>query len=183
MTFFKQAKPVWLAGRETEKNCGAGFVCRFSSAEVTGEALVLSIASSGIYRACLNGDFLGHGPARAAHGYFRVDRIGIPVNRLQKDNILTIEVLSFCVNSFYIPDQPGFLQAELRCEEKILRFTDTEGTFQAHLLKERRQRVQRYSFQRPFIEAFRLEEGFDDWKKGLAASGGPLCRPDRKSVV
>nr|WP_308628901.1 hypothetical protein [uncultured Eisenbergiella sp.] len=183
MTFFKQAKPVWLAGRETEKNCGAGFVCRFSSGEVTGEELVLSIASSGIYRACLNGDFLGHGPARAAHGYFRVDRIGIPVNQLQKDNILTIEVLSFCVNSFYIPDQPGFLQAELRCEDKILRFTDTEGTFQAHLLKERRQRVQRYSFQRPFIEAFRLEKGFDDWKKGLAASGEPLCRQEEKRLL
>lgn len=183
MTYFKNARPVWLTGREKEKNCGAGFICCFNSRELSGNNLVLSIASSGIYRACLNGSFLGHGPARAAHGYFRVDRIAIPSDLLQENNILTIEVISFYVNSFYIVEQPGFLQAELQCDDKVIRFTDADGDFRAHTLKERLQKVQRYSFQRPFIEAFRLDEGFDDWKKGTGGSGEPLCRQEDKQLL
>lgn len=183
MTYFKNARPVWLTGREKEKNCGVGFICCFNSRELSGNNLVLSIASSGIYRACLNGSFLGHGPARAAHGYFRVDRIAIPSDLLQENNILTIEVISFYVNSFYIVEQPGFLQAELQCDDKVIRFTDADGDFRAHTLKERLQKVQRYSFQRPFIEAFRLEEGFDDWKKGTCGSGEPLCRQEDKQLL
>ncbi len=147
MTYFKNARPVWLTGREKEKNCVAGFICCFNSRELSGNNLVLSIASSGIYRACLNGSFLGHGPARAAHGYFRVDRIALPSDLLQENNILTIEVISFYVNSFYIVEQPGFLQAELQCDDKVIRFTDADGDFRAHILKERLQKVQRYSFQ------------------------------------
>lgn len=108
MTYFKNARPVWLTGREKEKNCGAGFICCFNSRELSGSNLVLSIASSGIYRACLNGSFLGHGPARAAHGYFRVDRIAIPSNLLQENNILTIEVISFLCKQLLYSGAAGF---------------------------------------------------------------------------
>ena len=34
---------------------------------------VLRVATSGLYRATVDGKFLGHGPARAGHGYFRID--------------------------------------------------------------------------------------------------------------
>jgi alpha-L-rhamnosidase len=65
------AVPVWAAGCEKEMNVTLGFRAVFQAKP--GQDLVLKIVASSIYRASLNGEFLGSGPARAAHSYFRVD--------------------------------------------------------------------------------------------------------------
>lgn len=182
--FFRKAKPVWLKGKEKEKNCTAGFCLRFGGKEEAE----FSIAVSGIYRVFLNGEFLGHGPARAAHGYYRVDQVILPEARLGEENILAVEAVNFCVNSFYVPGQPAFVQAELRRGGEVLGFTGENGGFLAVEPADRLRRVQRYSFQRPFIEAYRLEEGYDSWRQGrvpgpdaaaagegIAAGSDPAC--------
>jgi hypothetical protein len=68
---FQCARPSWLRGRETEMNLTVGFRAAFEAAGVTGARL--RIAGSSFYRIWLNGCFLGYGPARAAHGFYRVD--------------------------------------------------------------------------------------------------------------
>jgi alpha-L-rhamnosidase len=177
-TFFRSARPVWLPGREREMNLMLGFRAAFSAPR-DGRA-VLSVAASSLYRAFLNGEFVGHGPARAAHGFFRVDRWDLAGRLLPGRNILAIEVAGYNVNSYYLLDQPAFLQAEVAADGRVLASTAGAGArFAARVLDQRVQKVQRYSFQRPFIEVWRLRPGCDRWRGDPAAP----FRPARLAVV
>ena len=105
------------------------------------------------------------GPARAAHEYFRVDEYDLN-NIIQKgDNIVFVEVAGYNVNSYYTLDQPSFLQAEVQSNSSIVLATGSNPGFEAFQLKERLQKVERYSFQRSFTEYYRLKNDYDNWKK------------------
>ena len=179
--FFQAAMPVWPAGMAEEMNVSAGFYGRFHLTEKEKGKLTLFITGSSLYRVFLNGEFLCHGPARAAHGYSRVDEIQLPERLLRAHNSLAVEAAGFCIESFYLLNQPSFLQAELRCGEQVLLRTvpsndakalgfpetdmlRTEGIFRAALLSDRIRKVQRYSYQRVFLEAYRMDEHFADWR-------------------
>lgn len=168
---FEKAKPVWLAGKSKEANCCMRMTCCFSMEGDSREAeLEFAIATAGIYRVYLNGSFLGHGPARAAHGYFRQDRLTLPKELLSEKNILAVEALNFYTDSYYVPKQEAFVQAEIRKGDRVLACTKEGGGFLAQKAEERVQEVPRYSFQRPWIESFRLKEGYDLWRtRGIAA--------------
>jgi len=68
---FLNAKPVWPAGLEKEKNIHVGFRAVFR-AEV-GSAVRLRLTGSTIYRV-LNGEFIHHGPARGPRRPLRATR-------------------------------------------------------------------------------------------------------------
>ncbi len=68
---FVSAKPIWLKGRETEKNLLVGFRAAFRAP--ANDKVFLRATGATLYRVFLNGEFLAHGPARGPHGYFRVD--------------------------------------------------------------------------------------------------------------
>jgi alpha-L-rhamnosidase len=166
---FVSAKPVWPKGRETEKNLFVGFRATFRTQGQ--ERVWLRATGATVYRVFLNGQFLGHGPARGPHGYFRVDEWDIS-NRLQPgENVVAFEVAGYNANSYSLLDQPSFLQAEVvGADGKVLASTEGKGApFSANILKHRVQKVQRYSFQRPFSEAYRLTPGVDSWRKDPAA--------------
>ncbi|MHC4573683.1 MAG: alpha-L-rhamnosidase-related protein [Planctomycetota bacterium] len=164
---FRSAKPIWPKGRETETNLFVGFRAVFERPK-SGTA-VLRITGSSLYRIFLNGRFLGHGPARGPHGYWRVDQW--PLKGLGAgENVLAVEVAGYNVNSYYLLDQPSFIQAEIVAEGRVLASTAGKGVpFEACILKGRVQKVQRYSFQRPFIEYYRLEPDYDRWRKDKSA--------------
>ena len=163
---FDWARPVWPSGRETEKNLFVGFRADFECSQ-PGHC-VLRIAAASLYRVYLNGCFIGHGPARGPHGFYRVDEWPLAC-RPGHRNTLAIEVAGYNVNSFYLLDQPSFLQAEVLAGGKVLASTGGAGVrFEATILNHRVQKVQRYSFQRPFIEYYRLKEGDDRWWQGGA---------------
>ena len=165
---FVAAKPIWPKGRETEKNLFVGFRATFQ-APARGTVL-LRAAGSTLYRVWLNGEFLAHGPARAAHEFYRVDEIDISARLKPGANLIAFEVAGYNVNSFYLLDQPSFLQAEVVAEGRVLASTGGAGrAFEATLLRERVQKVQRYSFQRPFSEMYRLVPGSDAWRRDAAA--------------
>ena len=172
--FLESSHPIWPEGRETEKNLFVGFRAVFNCSEQKGP--LLRIAASSLYRAYLNGQFIGHGPARGPHGFYRVDEWPLG-SYLRGRNVLAIEVAGYNVNSFYLLDEPAFLQAEIVCDGRILASTAGKGAnFTATILKQRLQKVQRYSFQRPFIEYYWLNEGDDQWwKKPLAESVKISC--------
>jgi len=156
------AKPVWVADRETEKNLFVGFRTAFDCPAQGGP--VLRIAASSLYRLRVNGQFVGHGPARGPHGWFRVDEWPLHPFVRERNNIVAIEVAGYNANSYYLLDQPAFIQAEVICNGAVLASTAGVGAaFDATILKHRVQRVQRYSFQRPFIEYYRMAEGDDCW--------------------
>ncbi|MHC4618969.1 MAG: alpha-L-rhamnosidase-related protein [Planctomycetota bacterium] len=165
--FFRSAKPVWPKGRRYEMNLFVGFRAVFDRPR--GGSAELQITGSSVYRIFLNGLFLGYGPARGPHGYCRVDRW--PLRDLADDkNVLAIEVAGYNVNSYYLLDEPTFLQAEVAADGKVLASTAGRGVhFEACILKERLQRVQRYSFQRPFIEYYRLNNVYSRWRSDESA--------------
>lgn len=175
---FQAAKPIWPEGREKEKNLFVGFRAAIDAPD-TGRT-TLRLTASTVYRAFLNGQFLGHGPARAAHGYFRVDEWDLKLKPGRND--LAIQVAGYNVNSYAWLDQPSFLQAEVVCEGKVLAATQATGgdtpsaSFEATILQDRIQRVQRYSFQRPFSEAYRIGPSYEFWNPPSRS----MPRPDGK---
>src|ERR1035441_6683753 len=166
---FVSAKPIWPKGRETEKNLFAGFRVAFKAP--AQEKVVLRATGATIYRVFLNGHFLAHGPARGPHGYFRMDEWDLTRNLQPGVNVVAFEVAGYNVNSYSLLDQPSFLQAEIVAGGKVLASTDGKGAaFVATILKERVQKVQRYSFQQPFSEVYRLAPGCDHWHSDPAAA-------------
>ena len=164
---FLAAKPVWPKGRETEKNLFVGFRASFQAP--AGGHVWLRATGSSLYRVWLNGEFLAHGPARAAHGFYRVDELDITGRLKPGANLIAFEVAGYNVNSFYLLDQPSFLQAEVVAGGRVLAGTGGAGQpFVATVLRERVQKVQRYSFQRPFTEVYRLVPGGDRWRQDPA---------------
>lgn len=178
----ESAQPIWPAGRETEMNLFVGFRAVFECSKE--QSPILRIAASSLYRVYLNGRFVGHGPARGPHGFFRVDEWPLAAS---ERNTLAIEVAGYNVNSYYLLDQPAFLQAEVVSGGTVLASTAGKGVnFEATILKHRVQKVQRYSFQRPFIEYYRMSEGDDHWwDKPLPESAKAFCAtlPPRQLLV
>ena len=150
---FLAAKPVWPAGRETERNLFVEFRAAFD--QPTASAVTLRVAGATLYRAYVNGQFAGHGPARAGHGLYRVDEWDIAPLIKPGRNEIVIEIAGYNANSYYLLDQPSFLQAEVVAGEKVVAAT-SGGDFVAAIRHDRVQKVQRYSFQRPFSEIWRL---------------------------
>lgn len=160
---FQAARPIWLEDRDTEMNVFAGF--RAVIEPPVGERVVLRLTASTIYRAKVNGRFVGHGPARGPRGFYRVDEWDLGPYLKAGRNVVAVEVAGYNANSYYLFDQPSFVQAEVLAGCKVLASTAGDGApFEAAVLTERVQKVQRYSFQRPFSEAYRLKSGFDQWQ-------------------
>jgi len=163
---FDSAKPVWPEGRETEKNLFVGFRAVVDVPD--GEKALLRLTGSTVYRAFVNGVFCGYGPARGPHGWYRVDEWDITPLLEPGPDVVAIEVAGYNVNTYYTMDQPSFLQAEVVGSGKVLAATGVEG-YKARVLPEKVQKVERYSFQRPFSEVYRLSPGYDAWRADPAA--------------
>jgi alpha-L-rhamnosidase len=169
--FFRAAYPVWFPGLEQEKNIHAGFRAVFP---VIGEkTLRLRLTGSTMYRVFLNGEFVQHGPARGPHGFYRVDELDLSGRMKDGENLLAIEVVGVNCHSFAYLNQPSFLQAEIEADGTIVAATGCAG-FKALRLPERIQKVERYSFQRPYVEAYRMAPGFDGWRKRMDAAFEPV---------
>lgn len=161
-TRMNQSVPVWAEGREKEMNLTLGFRGVFTAGN--NENTHLRIAASTVYRIYLNGKFVGSGPARAGHGFFRIDQYDVTDRVIKGENTVAIEVAGYNVNSYYTIDQPSFLQAEAVINGKVVLFTGDNDHFEAFEIKERLQKVERYSFQRPFTEYYRMQQGYDEWR-------------------
>ena len=122
---FVSAKPIWPKGRETEKNLSVGFRAAFKAP--AQEKALLRATGATLYRVFLNGRFLGHGPARGPHGFFRVDEWDLTPKLQPGVNVVAFEVAGYNVNSYSLLDQPPFLQAEVVAGGKVLASTGGSG--------------------------------------------------------
>lgn len=166
-SFFKLAKPIWAKGLQEKRNITIGLYKKI----ITDDSkAILKIATSGFYKVFLNGSFLGFGPARCAHGFFRVDELALPLKH--GENHIAIEAVNYCIESFYYIRQSGFIQAELYINGETAAATEAaaDTAFEVFLLNERVRRVQRYSYQRPFAECYRLRAEHNSWMLGSSDS-------------
>lgn len=153
MTMFSAARPVWPRGMERDMN---RFV-RFRASLPPFSRAVLRITASTCYRAWLDNQFVGTGPARAAHGYFRVDEWPLQRSADAAAAQLLIEVAGYNVNSYYTLDQPAFLLAEVIDDGGRVVAATGGGAFEAFLAPDRVREVERYSAARTFSEVFCLD--------------------------
>lgn len=168
---FIKALPVWAAGREREMNLTLNYTATLPKT-TAGEDVVLALAASCTYEIFVNGDFLAAGPARCAHGFFRVDEFNL--GKLLQDresNVLEIRVAGYYTNCFMTLQQPSFLCAEVRSGEDVLRWTAPEaGDFTGKVFAPKVQKVQRYCIQRPFVECYDYRKEDDTEPVSLAIS-------------
>ena len=143
---FKKAVPVWLDGKQNELHARCAFFVAFKGCQNA----VLRLAACNAYKIYINGEFLGAGPARAAHGYFRVDEI--PLKKLKEENVLFVEAVAYNTYNYCHLTQPGFLCAEILANGEPIVWTGEHFTVRAY--DERLQKVSKFSFQRAFMEVY-----------------------------
>lgn len=117
---FQKAMPHWPDTGGDDLNRRVGF--RLALDAPPSDA-VLRIATSGLYRATIDGKFLGHGPARAGHGHFRIDEWPLKDLLNDKVSVIGIEVAASEARSYYMVKQAAFLQAEIVSGDKVLATT------------------------------------------------------------
>lgn len=111
----------------------------------------IKIKSTGIYRMFINGKLKGYGPARAAHGYVRLDEYTLP----EGENNIVFEVYANNCGSYYIIDEKPYFGAEIERDGKII--ADVKD-FSAFYINDRIEKVQRMGFQRCFAESYNMEK-------------------------
>lgn len=174
---FKQAEPVWAARLQTEMNIRMGFYAQVDKCRSS-----VNLACSTSYQIYVNGNFAAAGPARAAHGFYRVDEIDITSYLTKDKNDVGIIVWGYCVNGYGILDQPSFLTCEIICDNDVAAATGVKG-FYAFLLDDYVRKVQRYTFQRGFVESYVLNNNSSDWMKGRNTQQASLEICDKKEYI
>src|SRR5690606_13373529 len=160
---FQEAAAVWPVGMEKEKNLTVQFRASFSY--IDGVDSELLITASSAYKVHINGQFLGHGPCVAAHGFFRLDRYELNHLLVEGMNIIAVEVAGYNMPSFYLLDQTSFLQAEIRIDGQTVVATGSgERGFEAQIAEDRVRDVPRYSHARPYIEQYVMDASYNHWR-------------------
>ncbi len=158
------ARAVWVSGAEKEMNAFYGFSAAFDVDR--GETPVLRLSAGAIARVWVNGRFAGYGPARAPEGYMRVDEWPLGKFVCEGRNIVAIEVSNPAVNTFYLPEQCGFIFAEVVSGGKTLAATGYD--FRAVRLP-RIQKTSRFSYQREFAEFYTVTPESYGWRTNAEA--------------
>ncbi|MHB1452698.1 MAG: alpha-L-rhamnosidase-related protein [Saccharofermentanales bacterium] len=170
-------KTMWAKNIRALKNHTLAF---HGSFEIPPDPDVfLVIAVSNLYRIFIDGEFIGYGPARAAHGYTRKDRYQLTQYMGHRINIV-VEVFAANVNSYYIVEELPFFGAEIHDKEKVLA---SAGNFQAYLLSDRIAKIQRYSFQRPFAECYRMKKCRKYFYQGDTSQFEPVMTEEVSSNI
>ena len=153
---FKKASPIWERGKEREMNCSIALYKHIKKSE---NLTVLAISAHCSYTVLINSEIVAFGPARAGHGYYRVDELVLNDFLTENDNILCIKVAGYNVNSFCYLNKPSFVCAELKEGDNISAYTSAPCVgFSVDKIFERIQKTQRYSFQRTFTESYTLKD-------------------------
>ncbi len=160
---FEKALPVWAYYREKEMNLWLSFRTVAKKAAKT----ILRLTGSAAYDVKVNGEFMAFGPARSAHGYYRVDELDLTA-AIAEGAVITITVAGYNCNSYYHIDQPSFLTAELLQDGEITAATGHDG-FLCRVMTEHVQKTLRYSYQRTFCEVYDLTPELAAWDNDIHA--------------
>lgn len=160
---FRRARPVWSADDPRGLNRLLVWRAAIAPADRPAE---LVIAAATTWRLRVDGAIIAEGPARAAHGWAKVDRRRLPTGA----RVVSVEVCGYNANGYAHIDQQAFVQAEVVRDGEVIAATAAGG----ELLEpgERVRRVQRWSFMRPFADCWRLRPGFQAWAVDMAACPG-----------
>ncbi len=168
---FVMAKPVWSSNNENEQNKTLEFYTNISK-EPGSKLFVAGLVSFSVF---VNGKFVAFGPARAAHGFYKVDEILLDDFLEETTNKICIRACGYNANSFcYLAGQP-FVCAEIICNGNVI--AATGYNFEASEVKSKIRKVPRYSFQRTFCEVYDFEKQNLEVKL-IETGGGKFLKRD-----
>lgn len=170
---FEKAVPVWEKEKEREIN----YHLVFRTVVSGNKNVKIALTASNMYQMFINGRMIAEGPARAGHGYYRVDEIDISRYMDNEKNVIAIYVAGYYVKNYYLIKQPAFLCAEVLVDDKVVSATgirdvekvsgDNEETvagFMAVHHSARIRKTSRYCGQRTFTEAYRYDETYKSYE-------------------
>lgn len=140
---FVAAKCMWVRGRQAETNLTVAFERQFDGTALADAKL--RISASAVYKAYLNGKFVGWGPARTVNGFARIDEW--PLKPQAGTNTLHVEVAGYGFESYQYNGGGPFFAAEVVAVGKTVCATP-DGFTATEVL--RRKDMPVYSRQRGF---------------------------------
>ena len=151
---FDKASPLWLRDGGREPNT----TVLFETVVASGADTIMRMSGNSSYQIYINDKFIFFGPARAGRGFFRVDELPVGKYLSEKENRVVVLVSGYNCDNFYFPNGQPFFCAEFISDGNI--FGQTGGdSWKTYLYSRKLRKVQKYSFQRTFVEAYDLAEG------------------------
>lgn len=150
--FFKKASPVWAKDYISERNIMLSFVTTIPAFK----AAQLAVTADNYYQLKINDEFICHGPARCGKGTWRVDNIEIGQYLSKETNRVELSVVHYGVRTFEYILQKPFLQAEITADGEVIAATGENNDFSVRLNLSKKQVVEKYSYQRGFLEVWSL---------------------------
>lgn len=140
---------VWPKGKKDDINTAFAFL--FDVRAKVGDEIKISIAASKVYKMFVLDKLVGYGPARTAHGHARIDEYTFIAQ--EETTPITFEVVAYRVNSYAYVNEEPFFDCDIFINGKKQLTSLDSLCFE---LTDRVVKVQRYSFQRPFIEVYKM---------------------------
>ena len=156
---FIKAVPVWEAGKDKTIN----YNLVFRTIVPKSNNAFIALSASNMYQMFVNGTMVSEGPARAGHGYYRVDEVDISSYLTNEENVVAIYVNGYYVKNYYLIRQPAFLCAEVVVDNNVISATGFDG-FEAKYHSDRVRKVTRYSAQRTFTEVYGYDSTYKDFE-------------------
>ncbi|MBE7068709.1 MAG: hypothetical protein E7381_05350 [Clostridiales bacterium] len=142
-------KQIWAKALRDEMNIALFFSYNVQATEST----VLRLASNVPFRVWINGELFSYGPRRKAHGYAAINEYSLK-DYAGQDAQIDVECVSYRVGNFYIVNQPPFFAGEIEENGEIVA---DSFAFKAYRNLSKLQKVQRFAYQRGFIEAYNID--------------------------
>ena len=145
---FQIAKPVWAKDRQEEINLTLVF-----SFPLTAGSARLKLTASTAYQLFINDRFIMMGPARAGHGYFRVDDLDVTPYLDRETNHVEIIVAGYNIFSYEYANYPSFLTCEATVNGSVVFATGRDVPL-CYVRTERIQKASKFSYQRVLCEVY-----------------------------
>lgn len=141
---------------------------------------VLRMASNVPFRLSIDGKLYSYGPRRKAHGKTAINTYDLS-GFAGKEIAIDVDCVSYRVENFYIVNQTPFFAAEILQGGKMVA---NSLDFKAYKNASKLQKVQRFSYQRGFVEAYNIDktptlipvETTEEFVCELAESSAPYPR-------
>ena len=150
-------KGIWAKDLDGKKNSSLLFVKEIESREE--QDVFVEIAGADLYKIILNGNTIFYGPSRTARGVAVLNTL--PVRLQRGKNTFTVLANSYYVANYSNVKQEPFIYIHINGLDKIV----THEDFRCYEYNERISNVQRYSFQRGFVEIYNLGSSPEDNKQ------------------
>ena len=161
-------RAVWAKDASTEMNVTLGFRLCFNERK----KCTMRLLGETCYKLIADGEPIFFGPNRAAHGYSRVAEVRFAAK--------TVVVESYASNvlNFDRRKATPYFACDLQTEQGE---SHSAEDFTCYLINDRVKKVQRYSFQRGFVEVYRLKTDRSAFYCG-EATDFPVVETERVSL-